>query len=456
MMSAIDDELTGVNGRRNFQSLLRRQVQLANDSKSTLALVVVDIIDFRHINRAHGYEFGDQLLQHVSRLLKAVARSHDYVARLGSDRFAMILPRIMNRGHAELGVQKLLRQFDLPFEADGKRVKIGVTVGVALCPQNATHPDHLLRQAEHSLETARSLRQSFLIASDAGPEEKFSEFWDIELNLAGAHERGEMSMHYQPKLRCADRTPVGAESLMRWNSRHRGSVSPDVFIPVAEQTGQIKALTIWALNTSLRQAAEWKHGFDRLSVAVNVPAELVSQHDLPDLIENALRLWGNDRIQLVMEITERSLISDPRHSFRILSAIRDLGVKVSIDDFGTGYSCLAYFKDIPCDEIKIDRSFVADMVTEQASADLVSLCIDLAHRFQLSVVAEGVEDEDTFEALQQRGCDVAQGWLFARAMASADFEQWLNPGTPRTVVSDRPFDLPSDLPDLGKIAMDEL
>jgi EAL domain-containing protein (putative c-di-GMP-specific phosphodiesterase class I) len=189
-------------------------------------------------------------------------------------------------------------------------------------------------------------------------------------------------------------------------------------------------MTIWALNSALRHAGEWKHAHGLFSVAVNVPAELVGQDDLPDLVENALSLWGTPDVQLVLEITERSLVMDPRHSFRILSRIRDLGVKISIDDFGTGYSCLAYFKDIPADELKIDKSFISGMLIDATCADITSLIIDLAHRFGLHVVAEGVEDEETLEALRQRNCDIVQGYLFAKAMELAEFERWLGQATP--------------------------
>ena len=200
--------------------------------------------------------------------------------------------------------------------------------------------------------------------ADSEDDRRFSEFWDLEIELDGAIQRGEMFLAYQPKLRMADLQPVGAEALMRWQHRTRGLVSPEQFIPIAEQTGQIKGMTIWALNSALRHASEWKHPHGQLNVAVNVPAELVGQDDLPDLVENALKLWAAPDVQLVLEITERSLVMDPRHSFRILSRIRDLGVKISIDDFGTGYSCLAYFKDIPADELKIDKSFVPGMLTD--------------------------------------------------------------------------------------------
>ena len=420
-----DDELTGLHDRRTFLLALRRFIATANDKQSSLALVVVDIDGFSAINGAHGYEFGDKVLHHVALQLREVARVHDYVARIGDNRFAMILPRIMNSGHAELAVQKLFRLLDMPFQCGAARMKLAVTVGGALCPQHATHPEYLLRMAERAIVTARATAQHCLFPPDEDHEDKLSDFWDIEIELVGAVQRGEMLIQYQPKVRCSDLRPVGVEALMRWNSRSRGTLSPDVFIPVAEQTGQIKPLTIWAMNTALRQASEWKHPFGKFSVAVNVPAELVGQHDLPDLVENALNLWGRDDIQLVLEITERSLVVSPEHSFRILSRIREMGVKISIDDFGTGYSCLAYFKNIPADELKIDKSFVSGLLKDPACAELSSLIIDLAHRFNLSVVGEGVEDDATLQALKERNCDVAQGYLLGKPLSAADFQRWL-------------------------------
>jgi len=199
-----------------------------------------------------------------------------------------------------------------------------------------------------------------------------------------------------------------------------------VFIPIAERTGQIKALTIWAMNTALRQASEWKHPHGKLSVAVNVPAELVTQHDLPDLVENALKLWGRDNVQLVLEITERSLVVAPEHTFKILTRIRNMGVKISIDDFGTGYSCLAYFKNIPADELKIDKSFVEGLLEDPACAEIMSVIIDLAHRFGLSVVGEGIENQQTLDELQRLRCDVAQGYMLGKPMLWAEFQKWLH------------------------------
>ncbi|HEY0661029.1 MAG TPA: bifunctional diguanylate cyclase/phosphodiesterase [Lysobacter sp.] len=422
-MTAIEDDLTGLHNRRSFMSLLRRHIGLANERRTNLGLVVIDIDGFARINATHGFEVGDQVLVHLGTLLRTVARPQDYLARIGDNRFALVLTRVLNKGHVELAVQKVFRLLELPFESGTTRLKLPVTAGAALCPMHASHAEYLLRQAEVSLEAARAVGQRSMFAPDNDQDTGLSELWDLEVELVGALERGELALHYQPKLRVSDRQPVGAEALMRWHHRARGLVSPDVFIPIAEQTGQIRAMTMWAMNTALRQASEWRGG--PLSVAVNVPADLVTRHDLPDLVENALRLWGRDHIQLVLEITERSLVADPKHSFTILARIRELGVRISIDDFGTGYSCLAYFKDIPADELKIDRSFVGGLLDDPACADITSLIIDLAHRFGLSVVAEGVEDEATFLALQQLGCDVVQGHHFGQAMVPDAFARWL-------------------------------
>jgi len=352
-MSTTEDELTGVQHRRGFLATLRQQVSFSNDRQTLLALVVCDIDGFARLNAAHGYEFGDQALQYVAQHIRSIARPQDYVARIGDNRFALLLTRIMNQGHAELAIQQLLRHLEVPFQGRQGTVRLNATIGAALCPGHASHPEYLLRQAEKSLEAARASGARWMFPPDGDNEQAFSEFWDLEIELDGAIERGELLLGYQPQLRVADLVPVGAEALMVWPHRARGLVSPEQFIPIAEKTGQIRPMTMWALNTALRHAASWKHA-SPLAVSVNVPAEMVAREDLPDVVENALQLWGDPNVQLVLEITERSLVSDPARSFHVLSRIRELGARISIDDFGTGYSCLAYFKDIPADELKID------------------------------------------------------------------------------------------------------
>ncbi|MEO6138760.1 MAG: bifunctional diguanylate cyclase/phosphodiesterase [Luteimonas sp.] len=418
------DALTGLSARSGFLASLRQQIDAANAGQASLALLVVDVNGFAQINGAHGYAFGDEVLRHVARQLVVVARSDDQVARIGDNRFALILPNILNRGHAELAARKINRLLEVPLHSNGDAVCVFVTTGIALCPQQASTAEHQLRQAESALSTARRNGEPLRIAMDTAAGHDASDLWNLEMQLGNAIQHGELTMHYQPIVCISNRHPVGVEALMRWTSPTLGVVPPDAFIPLAERSGQIKALTAWALNTALRQANEWRHKWGRLSVAVNLPGVLTTQRALAELVENALGLWGAEHIQLVLEITERSLM-DREQGFESLERIRASGVKISIDDFGTGYSCLAYFKDIPVDELKIDKSFVHGMATDRASADIASLIVELGHRFGLSVAAEGVEDEATLRKLEAIGCDVVQGYLIAKPMPSAELQEWL-------------------------------
>ncbi|MFC0677825.1 putative bifunctional diguanylate cyclase/phosphodiesterase [Lysobacter korlensis] len=422
-MDAMQDELTGLRNRRNFLSLLRRCVAISNEQRAAMGLVVVDVDGFAQFNNVHGYNVGDALLCHLGSKLGEVARGHDYVARIGDNRFALILNRVLNAGHVELAIQKLFRLLDVPFQGQGVRCTVPVTVGAALCPLHASQPEVLLRRAEGALTRARAAGKRHDYAPDSTPDLDISDMWDLEMQLGGAIERGEMALHYQPQVCASTLRMVGAEALMRWKSPSRGMVSPDVFIPVAERTGHIRKLTAWALNTALRQAAEWG-SVEPVTVSVNLPGSLATQPDLPELVDAALKLWGSPSVQLVLEVTESSLM-DAERAFAALTQLRALGVRISIDDFGTGYSCLAYFRNIPADELKIDKTFVRSLLTDQASMDIVRLIVELSHRFGLSIAAEGVEDQETLAVLQGLRCQTLQGYLFGRAMASAELRQWL-------------------------------
>lgn len=437
-MQPYDDALTGLRSRAGFLPLLRRQALLANEKRAALGLVVVDIDGFSRINGAHGYATGDEVLVHVARQISAVLRPQDHAARIGDNRFALLLVNVMNAGHVELAMQKLRRLLEPPLQAKDARLKIEVSAGAALCPRHASHPDHLLRRAEAALARARNEGERIGLATDVMGDHDVSDLWDLEFQIAGAIERGELQMHFQPKAHAADLEFSGAEALMRWTSPSRGAISPDVFIPIAERTGHIKKFTAWALNSALRQAAAWPAQPGRqVTVAVNLPGMLATQPDLPDLVSDALKLWGAAHVQLILEITESSLM-DATHAFAILERVRQLGVGISIDDFGTGYSCLAYFRSIPADELKVDRSFVSALLADEDSGDLVQLIIDLAHRFRMRVAAEGVEDTDTLEALRSMGCDTVQGFLLGRAMPQAELLAWIAEHARRTVRQQAP------------------
>jgi sensor c-di-GMP phosphodiesterase-like protein len=323
-----------------------------------------------------------------------------------------------------------------------QQIMVRVSIGAALCPDHASHAEYLMRKAETALATARREHAEYHVLDDAEDETlSLSAQWELEVELGTAIERGELQMHYQPQVDLRSNRPLGAEALMRWERFGRNAISPEIFIPLAERSGKIKKITIWALNTALRRAGEWRSDLGSLTISLNLPGELAMQHDLPELVENALQLWGKPHVRLMLEITERSLMDVPRGR-HILQRLREMGVKVSIDDFGTGYSCLAYFKDLPVDELKIDKSFVTGLLDDRASMDITALIIDLAHRFKLQVVAEGVENPRVLQVLRKLGCNSAQGYLFGKAMPAEAFQHWLleynpqpTPARPRPAAS---------------------
>ncbi len=418
------DNLTGLQDRKAFLTLLSKQVSDANIYKSKIGLLIVDIDRFYRINNIFGYEVGDQILQKFAALLRNVVRAQDYVARIGDNRFALILTDIMNVGHAELAAHKILRLLQVPFSVKEEKLYIDCTIAISLCPTHASNYLYLMKECESVLHEAKQANKK--IGKSSVPEdEEISDSWDIEMALDNVLEKDQLLIYYQPKISLNNGRIVGAEALLRWNHPEKGFISPDYFIPIAERMGNIKPITNWILNTVLRQSAEWTNKHGPLSVSINIPPDLILSPDLKDHILNALKLWGNKNITLALEIIERSLVLEPERSFSILRELQDMGVSISIDDFGTGYSSLSYFEKLPVNELKIDRSFIFNVVSNTFSQNIVKLIIDLAHAFDMDVVAEGVEDLATLKHLKKIDCDIAQGYYFAKPMPQEKMMEWL-------------------------------
>ncbi len=420
----MQDALTGLFDRDSFLCFLEWQLSLSTEHQSRLGLLVVDIDHFARHNYILGYANGDLLLKYFALLLERIKRPDDYAARIGDNRFALILLDLRNRGHAELAAARLLRSLEVPFQIDGKSVRVAATIGIALCPEHAQQAEDLVKRGERSLFVARRTGQSFWIPTQSNDKD-LADIWDLELDLERAVREQQFVLYYQPKVSIPDGRLIGAEALLRWNHPERGLLSPMAFLGLAEEGGHMKNLTNWVLNAALRQSADWPGEWERLSVAINVSPTVVVHPDFPDILRSAVGLWRGKGLAVVIEITEQTLAVDTERVFRILRDVQAMGIEVSIDDFGTGYSSLSYFKNIPAQELKIDKSFVSGLISEQADADIVHLIIDLAHRFRLRVVAEGVETLDILQALVRLKCDGAQGYLIAKPMPQAAFKKWL-------------------------------
>ena len=419
-----EDPLTGLYDRKSLFSLVHRELQLASQRSSRIGLLVIDIKDFGKLNNIYGYAAGDALLQQFAGTLRKIKRPPDYAARIGDDRFALLLPNLLNSGHAELAAHKVHRLLEVPFAIDGGPVRVSVTVGIAVCPDHANTSDNLIKEAERALYVATRSQQPTYLSAESGIDD-ISILWDLEVELENAFREHQFELQYQPKISLRTGKPVGAEALIRWNRAMHNLVNPDQFIPIVEEAGFMKQLTTWVINSALRQSNDWTDKWGPLSVSVNVPPAIVLQPDFVDTLTNAIGLWKGTGDQLVIEITEQTLATDPERVSQVLRDIRGLGVKVSIDDFGTGYSSLEYFKRFPASELKIDKSFVGGLLHDQTDADIVHLIIDLAHRFEMEVVAEGVEDLETLKTLARERCDVAQGYLFSKPLPHEQFLQWL-------------------------------
>jgi diguanylate cyclase (GGDEF)-like protein len=394
-------------------------------SSKKFALLLINIDHFRQINIVYGHQAGDLLLNEFSRRLAALSRQQDYIARMGNSEFIMILPEILNEGHATLAAHKLLGSLLEPFNLGISRHKVTAHIGIALYPEHGSSISELLKNAEIALLEARTGIQSFAIYS-SGSHQVDINTWDIEIELQNAQDQDEFELFFQPQIWLQTGHVFGAEALIRWKNKDRGYIRPDIFIPVAERSGQIHGITWWTINAALRLIKAWPDLEKPLNVAVNISAKVLRDHDLADSIRSALKIWGTDPARLILEVTESALMEDMTTSFNTLDELRALGLNISIDDFGTGYSSMAYFKNIPASELKIDQSFVSYMLENSMDQHIVKTIIKMAHGFDLKVVAEGVENRETLEALKELGCDVAQGYYLARPMPQDEFIQWLN------------------------------
>lgn len=417
-------EHSNIAGRNKFLSLLNDEFEKCRREQRSLGLLLVDLQRFSAINTAFGYGAGDQLLSNFASRLAHIGRHTDTVGRLGNDEFALMMPGIINGAHASLAANKLLDSLEEPFVIDGRPYKVSISMGIAVYPEHAATPGSLVRNAEFALAQSRTSNIPYQLYNSAEPSEDTSSIV-VESELCDAIKHGELSMHFQPKINLLTGVMCGAEALARWRHPERGMIRPDFFIPIAERTHHIGPLTMWSLNTTLRECSEWLGKGRDLSVAVNLSANVLNEPDVVALVEHALRFWGVEPQHLIMEVTESAMMQNPTHCLETLRMLSDIGVVLSIDDFGTGYSSLAYLKRLPVQELKIDKSFVMNMAMNSNDSMIVKSIIDLAHNFGLKVTAEGVEDHATMELLTGLGCDQAQGYYIAHPMPRDDLELWL-------------------------------
>jgi diguanylate cyclase (GGDEF)-like protein len=421
--------------REAFLRDLGKAITRCNTEDHRIGLVVVQVAQLDKVEGAFGYEKSHGLLDEFCVRMESLLRIHDRFIEIGDRKFCFILNEIKNEGHAILAASKIERLTNKPFTIDGRAVKLDASIGIAVFPNHATNAEELARRAEHALAASQDEGTPYEIYAD-GSTMKMATLWHMESELGTAVEQNELELYYQPKISLQTGRPCGAEALMRWNHPTRGLIFPDVFIPVADRTGYLEPMTWFAINTALRQQAEWSDLWGKLSVSINLSASVLQSEQLTITIQDAAKIWGSDPQYLILEITEDALITDPDQAFAILRQLRSDGIRISIDDFGTGYSSMAHFRDMPADELKIDKSFVLNMLNDNRDRQIVRTSIDLAHTFDFAVVAEGVETAAILKDLINLNCDIAQGFLYAKALPQQEFIRWLERYRPGDYVQD--------------------
>ena len=420
---AYSDALTDLPNRAALRVRLDQALHRAQIDGHTLALLLMDLNNFRAINDTLGHHNGDLVLIEVAGRLREALWKSDMVARLGGDEFAVLLPQLADKSHVEVVVDKILKALRPSLLIEGVPLDVQTSIGITLYPDHGKNADTLLQRADVALYAAKAANLTHLLYSrdiDHYNPQQLALMAELRQGLP----RGELVLHYQPVVDLKSATTVGVEALVRWQHPSRGLLYPDTFIPAAERTGLITPLTKWVLECALRRLQPWHDAGSELHLSVNLSVRDLQQPDIVAAISGLLHDTGALPHWLTLEITESVIMVNPERAKAVLTELHDLGIRFAIDDFGIGHSSLAYLKNLPVDKMKIDKSFVIGF-QDPANAAIVRATIDLAHSLGLSVTAEGVEDAATLDALKALGCDHAQGYYLSHPQPLDKLDIWL-------------------------------
>jgi diguanylate cyclase (GGDEF)-like protein len=418
---AMHDALTGLPNRANLFERLEEALQ-ERTADGSVAVLLMDLDRFRDVNDALGHDTGDEVLRLVARRIRAALDEHATVGRLGGDEYAIVLPHVADVEGAIAVAHDIRSRLAAPLPVAGMALEVGGSIGIALGPEHGTDGATLMKGADIAMYEAKRGQGVAVFEAET------DDFSVRRLELAGALRRaiddGELLVFYQPKARLSDGAIIGAEALVRWQHPEYGMLPPDEFISIAEHTGLITPLTHFVLRRAIAQCRAWHaKGWD-LNVAVNLSVVGLIDVELPEMIEGMLQVAGLDPTYLTLEITESTIMEHTR-TVAAIDRLARLGMRLSIDDFGTGYSSLSYLQKLPVHEVKVDKSFVMSMSTTESDAAIVKSIIDLAHNLDLKVVAEGVENLDSWQRLERFRCDIAQGYYLSRPIPPDAFDEWL-------------------------------
>jgi diguanylate cyclase (GGDEF)-like protein len=423
------DVLTTLPNRELFKELLKKALAYAQRNDLVMAVLFVDLDNFKRINDTLGHEMGDRLLQAVAGRLVKMIRNSDYVARMeenemtevasrfGGDEFILLLNRLVHINDASKVASRILEDISSPFELDGHEVFITASIGISMYPSDGENVDDLVKNADLAMYHAKARGRNNYQHYSESMNAVVLEHLTLANKLHKALENEEFLLHYQPKHSMPDGRINGLEALLRWRADDNELVPPSRFVPILEETGLIIPLGEWILRTACLQNKTWQQrGLGPIAVSVNISSRQFDKKNLIEVVTQALRDANLSPQYLELEITESTIMQDPEEAITTLHRLKNMGVRISVDDFGAGYSSLNYLKRVPLDALKIDRSFVMNLATSSSDEAIIKAIIALAHSLKLKVIAEGVETEEQLSLLRELGCDEIQGFLFSRPL----------------------------------------
>lgn len=411
--------------RQQFLGAVQNTLALREDDALPVAVLIMDINGFRDINFRYGHSVGDSLLNQMYDYIGECLRPDDTIWRIGDDEFGTILTNMQNSNHAGLAAEKIMRGLQNPMTVGDEVVDARLSIGISMFPDSAKDTDTAIRQATIAMRGAKLKHNGYSIFSeDSGQIEELPPGYTGKLRRAITENR--LEMYYQAKVDLETNQVIAAEALVRWDDPELGPRSPEEFVPVAERSDLVNLLTIWTINASLAQCSEWHRSGHPIGVAVNLSAKSLTDPDMPALTLRALETWNIDPSCLTLELTETAMMEEQALIVPILERLSEHGIKLSIDDFGTGYSSLAYLRSLPVDELKIDKSFVLNIDHQKDDAIIVKTIIELSKNFNLSVTAEGIENDASYAMLRDLNCDLGQGFHISRPLQAAQFMEFLS------------------------------
>lgn len=415
------DSLTNLPNRRYFLEQLEREIKKACRHSSQGAVFYIDLDDLKLINDTYGHSCGDSIITQAGARIVDAMGEKVFVARIGGDEFFAILPAEMDRRQIVNVAKKLLRSLGKRHDVDGVRFHMTASIGISFYPADGDNVEEMIKNADNAMYAAKNDgKNCWRFYSKAMQEEKYHQI-QLQNSMRDAIQAGELSVHYQPQIKTGSQEIIGFEALLRWNSAEYGMVPPDQFIPLAEQNDLIYSIGYWVLQEACRFLRKLSDlGWGKLRVAVNISPKQLIADDFIDLVRRSIQDAGIEPQQMELEVTESILMSSMQEVIMKLNELKGLGVQLTLDDFGMGYSSLTYLRNLPFDVVKIDKSFIDQMLNDERVEQIIGAIINLAHILEMSAVGEGVETQEQYARLKDRGCDSIQGYLFSRPMAEQD------------------------------------